>query len=278
MGENGAVDPDFIYTGGADVYAIQPLPGGDYLLGTAAGVARVNATGALVAPFPASGTGANGGVYVILELPDGRLLLGGAFTNYAGVVANRIIAIQADGMIAQGFAFGTGFNSQVTSVNRGTSGRIWAVGAFSSFRDTSADAYTVFYSESIFPPAPAPFAFEQFLAVANVPANQRGPADDPDADGVSNLLEFALGLNALIPDSAGLPVVAVIGGDLTLTYIRAQASAITYEVQSTTDLTTNSWSAAGVTQGTPAGDGLTTATIPYAAGPRYLRLSVTLNP
>jgi hypothetical protein len=38
------------------------------------------------------------------------------------------------------------------------------------------------------------------------------------------------------------------------------------------------WTAAGVDQGTPAPDGVTTATIPYSTGPRYLRLSVTLNP
>jgi hypothetical protein len=127
--------------------------------------------------------------------------------------------------------------------------------------------------------APPASPFESFLIAAGVPANQRAATDDPDADGVPNLLEFALGLAPLTPDSDGLPLLAVIGGNLTLTYDRAQPAAVTYTVETTTDLATPaSWSATGVAQGTPAGDGLTTASIPLGTGPRFLRLNVTLNP
>ncbi len=118
-----------------------------------------------------------------------------------------------------------------------------------------------------------------FTSVNGVPANQRGPADDPDSDGIANLLEYALGLAPATPDSAGLPIAAVIGGDLTLTCTRADPAALTYLVETTTDLATPaSWTATGVTQGTPAADGLTTATVPLGTGPRFLRLRVTLLP
>jgi subtilisin-like proprotein convertase family protein len=43
-------------------------------------------------------------------------------------------------------------------------------------------------------------AFTSYLAAAGVPADQRGPADDPDGDGQVNLLEFALGGH---PNNAG---------------------------------------------------------------------------
>jgi hypothetical protein len=129
-------------------------------------------------------------------------------------------------------------------------------------------------SFTVNPPSP----FLAFLAAAGVPSNQRAATDDPDADGIVNLLEFALGLAPMTPDSTGLPTISSNAGDLTLTYTRAQPSAVTYSVQTTTDLTTPaSWTATGVTQGTPDANGLTTASVPLD-DPRFLRLGVTLNP
>ncbi len=65
---------------------------------------------------------------------------------------------------------------------------------------------------------------------------------------------------------------------LQLTYTRAAAD-VSYEVQTTTDLASlASWTSTGVTQGTPDANGLTTATAPVGAGPRFLRLLVTLMP
>ncbi|MEY4487543.1 MAG: hypothetical protein RIQ79_51 [Verrucomicrobiota bacterium] len=102
---------------------------------------------------------------------------------------------------------------------------------------------------------------------------------DPDADGLVNLLEYALGGNPLSPGGTGIPACVPIAGNLTLTYTRAQPSGVTYLVQTTTDLTTPaSWTTTGVTQGTPAGNGLTTASIPAGTGSRFLRLSVTPTP
>ncbi|OYV04357.1 MAG: hypothetical protein CFE26_17325, partial [Verrucomicrobiales bacterium VVV1] len=142
----------------------------------------------------------------------------------------------------------------------------------------SNDPDTASFAINLSGTATAPTAFVAYLIAANVPANQRGANDDPDAAGVSNLLEFALGGVPLVPDSAILPVAELVAGNLTLTYTRAQPSAFTYSVQTTTDLTTNSWTATGVTQGTPDVNGVTTASIPYGAGSAFLRLRVTLNP
>ncbi len=127
------------------------------------------------------------------------------------------------------------------------------------------------------PPTAAEVALESFLSTASVPANLRGPLDDPDNDGVNNLLEFALGLPPMTHST--LPVAVNETGVLTLTYTRAQQTHVTYTVKVSSDLgVTDPWTATGVTQGTPDGSGVTTATIPVIATPRFLRIEVSLTP
>lgn len=127
-------------------------------------------------------------------------------------------------------------------------------------------------------------SFTTFLANAGVSSAKSGATDDPDADGVVNLIEYALGGNPMSAASSPSPVLQVSGISpepvfLTLTYGRASTIGLTYAVQTTTDLTNPAaWTTTGVTQGTPDVNGTTTATIPYDTGNRYLRLSVILSP
>jgi hypothetical protein len=114
------------------------------------------------------------------------------------------------------------------------------------------------------------------LISAGIPANQREPHDDPDADGISNLMEYALGLTPATANASALPVAQPLNGNLTFTYTRARAD-VTYAVETTTDLT-SVWTTTGVIQGTPDPNGLTTASVPIDVPGRYLRLRVTLTP
>jgi len=277
---NGSLATGFTSGTSMSVITIQPLPNGDHLLGTTNGLQRITATGALVSPFPATGSGTSAAVRSILPLASGDYLLGGDFTTYAGVTANRITAIHADGTPATGFSFGDGFNDSVFSLALDASARIWAGGSFTTYKGAPIKRIAVLNTTGFTPDAPPPPAtpFQTYLAAANVPEGQRGHTDDPEGDGIPNLLEYALGLNPLVSDPDGLPVPETIGANLTLTYYALRADLI-YQVETTTTLgNPASWTATGVTQGTPAGDGLVTATVPYTSGTRFLRLRVTVRP
>lgn len=117
----------------------------------------------------------------------------------------------------------------------------------------------------------------EFLTNAGVPAGLRGPNDDADGDGLDNLLEYALDLN---PNGNGggaftgtAPALTTTSTLLQFTYRRVRND-VTYVVETSPSLTTGTWTSIGVTQGTPAGDGTTTASIPVTPGSRFLRLSV----
>lgn len=63
-----------------------------------------------------------------------------------------------------------------------------------------------------------------------------GHTADPDGDGLSNLLEYALGGNPLVADNSKSPQLGLNEDRLTLSFFRAQGE-LTYTVQASTDLT-----------------------------------------
>lgn len=97
---------------------------------------------------------------------------------------------------------------------------------------------------------------------------------DPDFDGRSNLLEFALSTHPMVSQSSPATLMSV-GSTLSLSYTRGEPSKFDYHVEVTTDLTdSGAWTTDGVDQGIPAGDGTTTATVDVSERPAFLRLRV----
>ena len=115
-------------------------------------------------------------------------------------------------------------------------------------------------------------------------ANSGQAADTVDAniDGLANVVEFYLHRNPNGPnDSSTLPVAAMDGSTLTLTYTRSKAamSEVTGSVVWSDTLAPGSWSGSGVTEKILNDDGVVqkveASVAPGSTGKRFLRVNVT---
>jgi uncharacterized delta-60 repeat protein len=146
LGTNGLTDNTFVPVGGVGgwVRVIQRLSDGRFLLGgqfnTYAGVwrlkvVRISAEGVLDMTFN-PGSGASGAVIDMVAQSDGRIVLGGNFTAYNGVVRMKMARINEDGSLDPTFDPGVGpnvENDRVESINIQSDGKILVGGAFSTW-------------------------------------------------------------------------------------------------------------------------------------------------
>jgi hypothetical protein len=134
--------------------------------------------------------------------------------------------------------------------------------------------------------APAPYdAWKQakFTAQQLAQPGVVGDLDDPDRDGIANLIEYALGLNPNQASGSGLPVGGIHGGYLTLTFNRQKsATDIAYQVEAVGNLN-SSWVEIWNSSNEPYGGGSNPSqqvtvqdTVPVSNAPkRIMRLKVT---
>lgn len=95
-------------------------------------LARLNADGSLDPNFCGNGQGANSTVRALLLRPDGRILIGGAFTDYAGTPRNRIARILPGGGIDALFDPGQGADLTVKAMAFHTNGGLIVAGDFTA--------------------------------------------------------------------------------------------------------------------------------------------------
>jgi hypothetical protein len=109
-----------------------------------------------------------------------------------------------------------------------------------------------------------------------------GDLADPDGDGVTNLLEYALGLNPNVASVSGLPAVGQTNGFLTLTYTHVNsATDISYDPEVSGDLINWNGGPLFVTQSVLASNSVfqtiqTRDLVPMGgATKRFIRLHIT---
>jgi uncharacterized delta-60 repeat protein len=99
-------------------------------------IARLNADGTLDASFN-PGTGANVNINTTLIQSDGKIIIGGNFTNYNGTTRNKIARLNIDGTLDALFNLGSGANNYVLTTAIQSDGKIIIGGAFTTYNGTS---------------------------------------------------------------------------------------------------------------------------------------------
>ena len=149
LNSNGSVDTSFVSGSGFNdlIQSIAIQSDGKILFaghftnynGTGANrIIRLNSNGSVDTSF-VYGSGFNGTVVSFNIQSDGKILIGGDFTNYNGTSANRIIRLNTDGSVDTSFVYGSGFDSSVVSINIQSDGKILFGGGFTNYNGTSAN-------------------------------------------------------------------------------------------------------------------------------------------
>jgi uncharacterized delta-60 repeat protein len=133
------------------VYSIASQPdgrlliGGDFFMVNGVNrnrIARLNADGSLDTSFD-PGTGASNTVYSIALQADGKVLIGGSFTNVNGVSRNCIARLNADGSVDNSFDLGTLVgtpSTYISSIAVQADGKVLVAGYFTSINGTNRNS------------------------------------------------------------------------------------------------------------------------------------------
>ncbi|MCK8140342.1 T9SS sorting signal type C domain-containing protein [Flavobacterium sp. I-SCBP12n] len=95
-------------------------------------IVRLLANGAIDATFN-TGLGADAIVETVLIQPDGKILLGGRFSNYNGFSKNKLVCLNTDGSVDLGFSVGSGFDKNVYSLAMLPDNKIIIGGSFLNY-------------------------------------------------------------------------------------------------------------------------------------------------
>lgn len=127
------------------------LIGGDFTLynGVARNrIARLNSDGTLDTSFTV-GTGANSTVRAIAIQPDGKIIVGGNFTTYAGATANRIVRVNTNGSYDSTYLYNAGFNSAIFDIEMEADGRHTVVGDFTIYNGNAINRIARFNANGV---------------------------------------------------------------------------------------------------------------------------------
>jgi uncharacterized delta-60 repeat protein len=99
-------------------------------------IVRLNVDGSIDNTFSA-GTGFNNVVWVMKVQSDGKILVGGGYTQYNGESHLHLIRLNSDGSVDNTFNLGAGFNGTVFDIILQDDGKIIVLGGFTNFDGNS---------------------------------------------------------------------------------------------------------------------------------------------
>lgn len=102
--------------------------------------------------FPVGG-GASNGIFKMLPLADGRVILGGAFPAYGSFSGRGLVRIWPNGQRDPGFNIGTGVTTRVQELAAGPNGRVYVGGLFTSFNGTAVGDFVCIDSNGTIDPS-----------------------------------------------------------------------------------------------------------------------------
>lgn len=147
----GTPDPTYSpfagFNGIVNALALQPnqqlLVGGNFTIANGVprqSLARLNSDGSLDAGFllPSASSGANGLIYALALQTDGRILAGGSFGSFDGVVENGIVRLNYNGSLDTTFNPGSGADNPVYALAQSPAdGKVLVSGAFATLDGTT---------------------------------------------------------------------------------------------------------------------------------------------
>jgi uncharacterized delta-60 repeat protein len=144
----GSLDAGFDPTTGglnAGVYSMGIGPDGRALIGGGFTshkespryhIARLNGDSSLDSSFAPS-FGPNVGAYAVAGQPDGKVLIGGGFSEYEGTSRERIARIDSNGSLDLSFNPGSGVRGVVNSIKLQADGKVVIAGGFTTYNGTA---------------------------------------------------------------------------------------------------------------------------------------------
>ncbi|ATC64659.1 hypothetical protein CMV30_12210 [Nibricoccus aquaticus] len=119
-------------------------------------------------------------------------------------------------------------------------------------------------------------SFSSWATSTALPPTHNSSTDDPDHDGASNLLEYALGQNPTAPSASTLPTAQNENGQVLFRFTRSRtATGVTLQTLVSPDLLTWSPGPSPVVESTTASTETCTVTLPSGQPRHFLRLEAT---
>lgn len=103
------------------------------------GITRIKANGDVDPDFASAGGANSLPVNALARQPDGKILVGGVFTQFNGVAQSRLVRLNADGSTDSTFNIGTGASAGIRAIVVQPDGKIILGGDFNSFNGTARE-------------------------------------------------------------------------------------------------------------------------------------------